>query len=85
VAAKHGDAYARQSQQIACVIKSIWNKHRIGSSRLLKNPLSRRERIGFFSGLSPRPEDPMRGADHHNEWLFSYVRPDSQVPAEGPL
>jgi transposase len=27
----------------------------------------------------------MRGADHHNERLFSYVRPDSRVPADHPL
>jgi transposase len=27
----------------------------------------------------------MRGADHHNERLFSYVRPDSRVPGDHPL
>jgi len=27
----------------------------------------------------------MRGVDHHNERLFSYVRPDSRVPADHPL
>jgi hypothetical protein len=27
----------------------------------------------------------MRGADHDNERLFSYVRPDSRVPADHPL
>jgi transposase len=27
----------------------------------------------------------MRGADHHNERPFSYVRPDSRVPADHPL
>ena len=27
----------------------------------------------------------MRGADHHNERLFSYVRPDSRVAADHPL
>jgi transposase len=27
----------------------------------------------------------MRGTDHHNERLFSYVRPDSRVPADHPL
>jgi len=27
----------------------------------------------------------MRGVDHHNDRLFSYVRPDSRVPADHPL
>ncbi len=27
----------------------------------------------------------MRGADHHNDKLFSHVRPDSRVPADHPL
>lgn len=27
----------------------------------------------------------MRGTDHHSERLFSYVRPDSRVPADHPL
>jgi transposase len=27
----------------------------------------------------------MRGVDHHNEKLFSYVRPDSRVPVDHPL
>ena len=27
----------------------------------------------------------MRGVDHHNERLFSYVRPDSRVPKDHPL
>lgn len=27
----------------------------------------------------------MRGADHHNERLFSYVRPDSRIPTDHPL
>ena len=27
----------------------------------------------------------MRGPDHHNERLFSYVRPDSRIPADHPL
>ena len=27
----------------------------------------------------------MRGADYRNEKLFSYVRPDSRIPADHPL
>jgi transposase len=27
----------------------------------------------------------MRGADYHNELLFSYLRPDSRVPKDHPL
>jgi transposase len=27
----------------------------------------------------------MRGVDHHNDRLFSYVRPDSRVPSDHPL
>jgi hypothetical protein len=27
----------------------------------------------------------MRGTDHQNDKLFSYVRPDSRVPADHPL
>src|SRR5208283_3498859 len=27
----------------------------------------------------------MRGEDHHNDRLFSYVRPDSRVPSDHPL
>jgi hypothetical protein len=54
-------------------------------NRLLKNPCgeaSVSDSIAYFSG---QPWVKMRGTDYQHDKLFSYVRPDSRVPADHPL
>src|SRR6185437_11159052 len=59
---------------------------RIWPSRLLKNPLPRRERIGFDNPADrQRGMVQMRGNDIRRDGLFSYVRPESRIPSNHPL
>jgi hypothetical protein len=64
-------------------LKTLDNKH---ESRPLKNPLPRRDRIGF-SASSDRSRRRRVNAGHGSSerHSFSYVRPDSRVPPNHPL
>src|ERR1700760_4180847 len=58
----------------------------MSTSRLLKNPLPRIERLGFDDTSDRRQGTPlMRGWDNRRDGLFSYVPPEGRIPSNHPL